>query len=199
MDVVESKSGNPPSFNRAEDEKILDVPRQEAQKTTESTTQEAQGATKSATQEVNSKPQPGIKEGPQALIPWEAEATLQGTFKIKLKGTAPEGIEIIDLVEDLIEPLVVEAIMNMGIDITSPEKDKRDSKGKLIWAKECAPLRATFTDKDGQILILDGINRKGETDPTRMFNLRIIPKLISVIGEAEYHVIGMNKHKEKTK
>uniref|UniRef100_A0A6C0CGJ4 Uncharacterized protein n=1 Tax=viral metagenome TaxID=1070528 RepID=A0A6C0CGJ4_9ZZZZ len=139
------------------------------------------------------------KEGPAALIPWEAEATLQGTFKIKVNGTAPEDIEITDLVEELIEPLVVEAIFDMKIDFTSPEEHTKDSKGELIWPQNRAPLRVTFTDKDGRVLTLDGINRKGETDPAMMFNVCILPKLISVIGEAEYHVVGMNKHKEKTK
>lgn len=137
--------------------------------------------------------------GPEALIPWEAEATLQGIFKVKVKGIAPEGIEIMDLVEDLIEPLVVEEIVNMKIHIISPEENKRDAKGYLIWGKDSAPLRATFEDKEGQIMTLDGIGRKGETDLARMFTQCVLPKLISVIAEAEYHVIGMNKHKKETK
>ena len=142
--------------------------------------------------DVPDKRQKETQLGPEALIPWEAEATLQETFIVKVKGVAPEGIEIIDLVEDLIEPLVVEAIVDMKIHVTSPEEDTKDAKGDLVWAKDTAPLRATFEDKAGQILTLDGINRKGETELTRMFTQCVLPKLISVIAEASYHVIGMN-------
>lgn len=128
--------------------------------------------------------QPGAEGDSTETIPWEAEATLQGNFKVKVKGETRKGIKVIELLENFVEPMVVEAILSMAISMSSPNDE--------------APLTATFTDKDGQVLSFICTDKKGETDPTLLFTRVVMSKLVRILGDATYHVVGLNKHEKKT-
>lgn len=113
------------------------------------------------------------------LFTWEAEATLQGGFKVKVRGKAPEGMDVRELVEELVELLVVEKILTVQISVSSHD--------------EQSPLEATFTDEEGQVLRLQMIQRRGITNSSELFQKCVLKKLIGVLSEASYCVVKLNK------